>query len=58
MTKLGSDDKWFFEKDGKGEWRWTRKVAANGKTVGASTEGYKNRLDCVKNAQRNGYNGS
>lgn len=57
MAKIGSDDKWFIEKDSKGEWRWTRK-ATNGKTVGASTEGYKNKLDCIKNAQRNGYTGN
>lgn len=31
----------------KGDWRWTIKVG--GKIIGASTEGYKNRTDCVKN---------
>jgi len=30
------------------EWRWRIK-AANGKIIGASTEGYKNRVDCVDN---------
>jgi uncharacterized protein YegP (UPF0339 family) len=50
-------DKWEFYKDAKGEWRWRRK-APNGETVGASTEGYKNREDCVANAKRNGYRGS
>ncbi len=39
------------------EWRWNR-TAPNGKTVGASSEGYKNRADCVKNAKRHGYTGS
>ncbi len=37
--------------DAKKEWRWERK-APNGKTVGASTEGYKNRSDCEANAER------
>ena len=32
------------------EWRW-RVRATNGKIIGASSEGYKNRLDCVYNAQ-------
>ncbi len=50
-------DKWTFYKDGKGEWRWKR-VASNGRIVGAATEGYKNRLDCVENAKRNGFTDS
>lgn len=50
-------DKWEFYKDVKGEWRW-RRVAPNGKVVGASAEGYKNREDCIANARRNGYSGS
>lgn len=33
------NDKVHFYKDNLGEWRWKR-VAANGKTVGASSEGY------------------
>ena len=32
------------------EWRW-RVRAKNGKIIGASSEGYKNRKDCVYNAQ-------
>lgn len=47
-------DKWEFYKDQKTEWRW-RRTAVNGRIVGASTEGYKNRLDCIENAKRNGY---
>lgn len=54
MAKLGSNDKWDFYKDSKGEWRWTR-TASNGRIVGSSAEGYKNRIDCVSNAIRNGY---
>jgi uncharacterized protein YegP (UPF0339 family) len=33
-------------------WRWKR-IAPNGKIVGASTEGYTNKADCERNAQRN-----
>lgn len=47
-------DKWEFYKDKLGEWRW-RRTASNGRIVGAATEGYKNHLDCVANAERNGY---
>lgn len=52
-----SGDKWSIYKDSKGEWRWKR-TAPNGNEVGASTEGYKNRVDCLANAQRSGYTGS
>jgi uncharacterized protein YegP (UPF0339 family) len=54
MSKIGDKDKWEFYKDKKGEWRW-RRTAINGRVVGAATEGYINRLDCVENAKRNGY---
>ncbi len=49
-------DTWKFYQDARIEWRWTR-TAPNGNKVGASTEGYKNRVDCVANARRNGYTG-
>jgi len=49
-------DKWEFYQDKAGDWRW-RRIAPNGSIVGASTEGYKNRSDCVDNARRNGYRG-
>lgn len=45
-------DKLKHYKDIAGEWRW-RRTAPNGKIVGASTEGYHNKADCQKNAQRN-----
>lgn len=45
-------DKLEHYKDRAGEWRW-RRTAPNGKIVGAATEGYKNKADCQKNAQRN-----
>ncbi len=50
-------DKWEIYQDNAGEWRW-RRTASNGRIVGASTQGYKNRADCIANAQRNGYKGS
>lgn len=50
-------DKWEFYTDSRGDWRW-RRVASNGREVGASTEGYRNRADCVANARRHGYTGS
>ncbi|MEP3247594.1 MAG: DUF1508 domain-containing protein [Sneathiella sp.] len=46
-------DKWEIYKDQIGEWRW-RRTAPNGNIVGAATEGYVNRKDCLENAQRNG----
>ncbi len=50
------DDKWEFEKDERGKWRW-RRVAPNGKITGSSSEGYVNRADCEENARRNGWSG-
>lgn len=50
-------DKCEIYKDSKGEWRW-RKIAPNGKIVGASAEGYANKSDCIPNARRNGWNPS
>lgn len=46
-------DTWEIYQDNRGEWRW-RRVASNGKTVGSSSEGYKNKSDCIANAKRNG----
>jgi uncharacterized protein YegP (UPF0339 family) len=50
-------DKWEIYQDSSGDWRW-RRIASNGREVGASSEGYRNRADCVANAKRNGYTGS
>lgn len=47
-------DKWEFYQDRKGKWRWKR-IAPNGRIVGASTEGYSSRANCIANAKRNGY---
>jgi outer membrane protein OmpA-like peptidoglycan-associated protein/uncharacterized protein YegP (UPF0339 family) len=48
------NDKWEFYKDADTKWRW-RRTAPNGNIVGASTEGYANKVDCEANAQRNGW---
>lgn len=34
-------------------WRWS-KTARNGERIGASTEAYVNKSDCIANARRNG----
>ena len=34
------------KKDKRSEWRWAYK-AANGETIAVSSEGYKNKSDCV-----------
>ncbi|RVU31878.1 DUF1508 domain-containing protein [Rheinheimera riviphila] len=49
-------DKWDFYQDGAKEWRW-RRTASNGRIVGASSQGYVNKADCIDNARRNGYTG-
>ena len=56
MDTEGKNDKWEFYKDNakKPEWRW-RRTAPNGRVVGASTEGYHNKSDCLANAVRNGF---
>jgi uncharacterized protein YegP (UPF0339 family) len=45
-------DHWeiYYANDG---WRW-RRTASNGRIVGASSQGYSNRTDCIDNARRNG----
>ncbi len=57
FLNLKSEDKWELYQDEKKEWRWKRK-ARNGENVGASHEGYKNRIDCLANAKRHGYTGA
>jgi uncharacterized protein YegP (UPF0339 family) len=54
---LGHNDKWEIYQDRNLQWRW-RRISPNGNIVGASAESYVNRIDCVKNAQRNGYLGN
>lgn len=56
MTESCKDSKgdtWEIHKDNAGRWRW-RRTASNGEIVGASTEGYANKSDCLANARRNG----
>lgn len=40
-----------------GDWRWRCK-ASNGRIVGAATQGYSRRIDCVRNARLFGYQGN
>ena len=49
-------DKWKFYEDVAGKWRW-KCTASNGRIVGASSQGYVNKSDCIANAKREGYNG-
>ena len=46
-------DKVDLYKDNQGEWR-KRQTAPNVKLVGGSTQRYKNKQDCIDNANRNG----
>lgn len=50
------NDTWEFYTDSANLWRW-RRTASNGRIVGASTQGYVNKSDCIDNAIRHGYNG-
>ena len=52
----GNKDKWEFYQDPQKQWRW-RRTSPNGNIVGASSQGYANKSDCIANAQRNGYIG-
>lgn len=51
-----NEDRWEFYKDAGGKWRWKR-FAPNGIQVGASSQGYANKSDCLENANRHGYKG-
>ena len=46
-VKLNFFPKLKIEKDSKSEWRWNIKV--NSEIIASSSEGYKNRKDCVDN---------
>ncbi len=52
--KFNNAGTWEFYEDKKGEWRW-RHTAANRNIIGASSEGYKGKQDCITNAERHGY---
>ncbi|MSU89674.1 DUF1508 domain-containing protein [Rhodobacteraceae bacterium 2CG4] len=47
----GENDKYEVYTDKGGKYRW-RRLASNGKVVGAATEGYNSRSDCEKNMNR------
>jgi uncharacterized protein YegP (UPF0339 family) len=55
QIKDANGDFWTFWTDANGDWWWRHEDGHNHKTIGGSTEGYKNRGDCVSNAKRNGY---
>lgn len=46
--------KWKFKRDKRGKYRW-QAIASNGLIVGASTQGYAKRKDCIYNAEVFGY---
>lgn len=46
---------WEFYKDNRNEWRWRATYIPNGNIAGGSSEGYKNRQDCVDNARDFGF---
>lgn len=52
-TCTANGDTWEIYKSTASDWRW-RRTASNGRIVGASTEGYVNKSDCISNARRNG----
>ena len=45
--------RWEIYKDAAGQWRWRRR-ARNSLIVGASSEGYVNKGDCIHNARLHG----
>ena len=47
ILKITHSPKLEIYQDSKNEWRWNIKV--NGEIIGASSEGYINRQDCVDN---------
>tara|TARA_R110000787_G_scaffold232448_1_gene339603 strand:- start:302 stop:502 length:201 start_codon:yes stop_codon:yes gene_type:complete len=60
MTDKGDRDKWEFYQDHNEKhhkWRW-RRTASNGRIVGASTQGYAEKEECIENAERNGFDRS
>lgn len=51
------NDTWDIYKDKRGEHRWRRR-AENGSVLGSACEGYTQKTDCIKNAQRHGMDGN
>lgn len=48
------NDKWEFKFSNLRKWRWQR-IASDGEVVGSAPRSYANKVDCEKNAQRNGW---
>jgi len=46
------DTIFIFQSEKDKEWYWDRKCKDNGKIVGASSQGYKNKSECIENAKR------
>ena len=46
--KLGHT--WEIYQDRENEWRW-RRISRNGRIIGASTQGYINKAECIANAR-------
>ena len=51
-----AEETWEFYRDENDKWRW-RRTAPNGRIIGASSQGYVNKSDCVENARLHGYTG-
>jgi uncharacterized protein YegP (UPF0339 family) len=49
--------KWTIYRDARGKYRWRVIYKRNGKIVGASTQGYAKRKDCIDNASLFGFVG-
>ena len=54
VVKGADGDTWVFWTDLDGD-HWWRRKAPNGNIVGGSTEGYRNKAECLDNARRHGF---
>ena len=50
IKKIAVHELEFYKTKWRKEWRW-RIIANNGKVIAASSEGYKNKQDCIYNAK-------
>lgn len=55
--KFNPAGKWEIYQDKRGRWRW-RHYAVNGKLIGKTTQGYKEKADCLANSRGHGYKGN
>ena len=56
VSRVESDGtKCEFYQDARDKWRW-RRVAKNGRIIGASSQGYVNKSACIENARLHGCN--